>query len=745
MKKILILFALLSGLMSGFTANAQRMSLDKGWKFAFGNASDPAKDFGCGTEYFNYLTKANSVHNEGPYSLRFDPAVWPVQWVDVDLPHDWVVDLPFAPEASHSHGYKCVGYKYPETSVGWYRKTITLDPADKGKHFILSFEGIFRDSRVWVNGFYMGGDPSGYACQDYDITDYLIFPEDGKSAENVICVRADATLEEGWFYEGGGIYRHVWLTKSEPVHIAPYGVWSRCEFPDGLDAADLVVEAKVENDSKADAAAQLAFSLYAPDGRKVAERISRTRSIVPAGQGTFSLSMHIDKPDLWSDTNPALYRLVSQVIVDGKPLDCTETAVGIRQIVFSADSGMIVNGRKVILKGVDLHQDHAGVGAAIPDGLIKYRLSRLKWLGANAIRGSHNPASPALLSLCDSMGFYIIDENRLLGVNDYFKDHLRNMIERGRSHPSVIMWSMGNEEWGVEWDPRGAAIVATMTAYAHTIDPSRPTTVATSGGPEPILGADIAGYNYFRQNPIDKYRVEYPSRLAYLSEETTGCGTRGVHVHEKDAEKLEGMSDHDYFKARNPSGFMPAWNDVPDYKTDEIFSRTQTGWEFVLERPWLAGVFYWTGFDYRGESNPMVYPATGSPFGLLDYCGNPKQEALYLRQVWGGSKEPWPFDSRKVAKNAGLHIESSRYNDITVYVIYAVDAKRRFDESAMNMLDVKLEGEGRIIGVGNGDNTWKAKERPLPGEDPRVMSVPLFHGIAQVYVQGEGKLEVSAR
>ena len=176
------------------TASAQsmreRILFDESWQFAFGDASSPAKDFGCGTEYFNYLTKAASIHNEGPYSPKFDASEWTV----VNLPHDWVVDLPYAAEASHSHGYKTVGYKYPETSVGWYRKAFTVPAEDYGKHLWLQFDGIFRDARVWVNGFYLGHEPSGYATQVYDISEYLNY-----GGENIVCVRADATLEEGWF------------------------------------------------------------------------------------------------------------------------------------------------------------------------------------------------------------------------------------------------------------------------------------------------------------------------------------------------------------------------------------------------------------------------------------------------------------------------------------------------------------------------------------------------------------------
>ena len=206
----------LFGTLCNAQAQRQTENFDEGWRFHFGNAADPAKDFGSGTEYFNYLTKAASIHNEGPYCEKFVEN----DWKSVTLPHDFVVDLTFDEKASHSHGYKQVGYKFPETSVGWYRKTFHVDKADYGKHFELLFDGIFRDSKVWVNGFYCGGERSGYLSQCHDITDYLNY-----GGDNIVCVRCDATLEEGWFYEGAGIYRHVWLTRTNQLHIENDGIF----------------------------------------------------------------------------------------------------------------------------------------------------------------------------------------------------------------------------------------------------------------------------------------------------------------------------------------------------------------------------------------------------------------------------------------------------------------------------------------------------------------------------------------
>ena len=243
MKRIALLLLLFETTVLGAR---EKESLDKGWEFAFGNASSQAMDFGCGTEYFTYLTKAASIHNEGPYSPSFDKGKWPAQWKTVDLPHDWVVDLPYAADASHSHGYKTVGYQYPETSVGWYRKTFAIPAEDEGKHIWVRFDGIFRDARIWLNGFYLGHEPSGYATQVYDISEYLNY-----GGENLLCVRADASVEEGWFYEGAGIYRHVWLEKASPVHVAPFGTFVHSQLEAHFDKADVTIETRVRNSSSA--------------------------------------------------------------------------------------------------------------------------------------------------------------------------------------------------------------------------------------------------------------------------------------------------------------------------------------------------------------------------------------------------------------------------------------------------------------------------------------------------------------
>ena len=591
----------------GMNAQRARICIDDNWQFAFGSASSMEKDFGCGTEYFTYLSKASSIHNEGPYSSKFDAS----SWEKVDLPHDWVTKLPFDSLASHSHGYKTVGYKYPETSVGWYRKTFNIPKEDEGRHVWLQFDGIFRDARIWLNGFYLGSEPSGYATQVYDISEYLNY-----GGENLICVRADASTEEGWFYEGAGIYRHVWLNKASPLCVAPFGTFVHSDFPDGnFSRAVLSIETTVQNMGLTATGFSLKHRVEDAQGRICAECEVAGHEILPKDKQTVEAEMKITAPELWSCEHPALYKVITDVLSDGVVVDSYTTVTGIRKVEFDPDRGFFLNGESVKLKGVNMHQDHAGVGSAITDELQEWRLMQLKKFGCNAYRASHNPMTPEVLDLCDRMGILVIEENRLMGVNGEHIRLLERMIKRDRNHPAIILWSVGNEEWAIEWNDWGIRIAASMREYCHRLDPTRLMTVASSSGPSPLVPADVAGYNYILQNPVEKHRSDYPQRCALGSEETSGCGTRGIYFDDVQNGRMASLN-------RSPNG------------PDSLYNCIERGWKFYNERPWLSGLFYWTGFDYRGEPNPLKFPATGSEFGILDWCGFPKDEAFYLASCW---------------------------------------------------------------------------------------------------------------
>lgn len=724
MKQGLKLFCI-TLLIASQTIQAQTITkLEDGWKFSYGNAASPKEDWGRGTEYFNYLTKAHSIHNEGPYTETFNDSAWQ----DVTVPHDWVTSLPCDSLASHSHGYKTVGWKYPQTSVGWYRKALHFTKEQEGHHFTVRFDGIFRDATVWFNGFHMGQEPSGYAVQTYDITPYINF--DG--GPNVLTVRADATLEEGWFYEGAGIYRNAWLIETKGPYIKEGSFWA------SWDGSSVTIHSAVKE---------------------------ATHRILDADGNPLT-----DTPRLWSPEDPYLYTLESTV---GE--DVYRTNIGLRTAEFRADEGFLLNGKKLILKGVNLHQDHAGVGAAMPDELIEWRVRQLKKLGVNAIRCSHNPASPALLDICDREGILLIDENRLMGVNEHHKRLLENMVSYGISHPCVILWSVGNEEWGLENDVWGIKVVRQMQEYVHELDPTRQTTAANAGGATLIEGLQVHGYNYIIQNNVDARHAQHPEWIIYGSEETTGCGTRGIYKAEE--------------------GRMPAIN-----RTGEPENVIERGWKYYAEHPWTGGVFFWTGFDYRGEPNPLKYPATLSEFGILDYCGFPKDEAFYLKSWWtdeptvhicGATKDVWVYSNcdevqlsvngrnlgkKKMPVNGHLVWENAytrgtikaigyikgkkavtdiieptgpatdiktsveRIGRLQVYELTAIDSKGRTVADGNVKADISLTGPGRIIGYGNGDPAGSEKEQ---SEDGKTCTLTTFNGKAQVLVLGDGTLTVN--
>jgi len=784
--------------MTALTLNAQNVRetirLDKGWKFAFGNASDPAKDFGCGTEYFNYLTKANSIHNEGPYSLKFDDT----EWEDVRIPHDWVTTLSYEQKASHSHGYKTVGYKYPETSVGWYRKKIRIEGWDNESkddipyRYYLQFDGIFRNANIWFNGFWLGTEPSGYATQVYDVTEYVNF-----GGDNLICVRADATLEEGWFYEGAGIYRDAWLVKTGNVSVAPFGTFVYADLKAPYHHAVVHIDTEIHNNSLEAQSCQIEQRLLDADGKEVGTTTAASLMLKGKQTGNCQQQMTVNHPHLWSTDDPYLYKVVTTVKVNGQVTDVYETTTGLRDIAFDADKGFLLNGSPLKLKGVNMHQDHAGVGAAIPEAVMAWRIRRLKEFGCNAYRSSHNPMTPALLDICDREGMLVIDENRLSGINTEHLRLLENMIKRDRNHPSVILWSDGNEEWGMENTIQGTRIAAAMREYTRLLDPTRHSTIANAGGGEMIKGLDVVGFNYILQNDVDNRKKNNPTWKIVGTEETTGCGTRGI-----------------YFDDPEVPGHMRSMNLSTD--KDGTENRIERGWQFYADRPWAAGIFYWTGFDYRGEPNPLKYPAHDSEFGILDYCGFWKDEAWYLKSWWteeptlhifphwnlqgheGEEVEVWAYsncdeveltvngkklgrqpmprnghlkwktvyqpgkvvatgykngkriltqtvETTKPAARIVMKTDRSSISadgrDVAMVTVEVHDNKGHIVPDACPVLTFRLKGNGRIIGAGNGDPSYLGEDHPK-GLNCREFSIPAFNGLAQVLVQSGDEVSV---
>jgi beta-galactosidase len=611
----LVLFLL--GTCAGLLAQVQQLApvnalrekilFDSGWRFALGNAVDPNKDFNFSTVAFFF---AKAGYGDGPASPKFDDRSWRL----LDLPHDWAVELPFDPAGTTNHGSKAIGHNFPQNSIGWYRKTFTIPREDQGRDLGITFDGIYRNAQVWINGFYLGTEPSGYSSVHYDLFPYLNY-----GGENVIVVRVDATLEEGWFYEGAGIYRHVWLTRTNPLHIAHDGTFVSSEAGDPLAAhpdAQITARARLTNDSTEDAAYILHQRIEDASGNLVAHADSQLLHLSAAATMEERTTLSVRDAHLWSLESPTLYKLVTTVESHGKLVDRYETSFGIRTLRFDPDHGFFLNGKHLQIRGTNNHQDHAGVGVALPDDLNLYRIERLKEMGSNAIRTSHHPPTPELLDACDRLGMLVLDENRAMGTSPTDFDHLQRMIERDRNHPSVILWSVGNEEWSLEWSPVGERITKAMQDFGRRLDPTRRFTVALSGsGAGNSLSTDVLGFNYYLQHHVDEIHKRFPEKPIVATEESSSEHTRGIYHDDP---------DHQYLVAY-------------DFQTDGKNASVEDAWKFYQARPYSAGLFYWTGFDYRGETSPFGWPAISSQFGMLDTCGFFKDNA-YLVQSWWTTK-----------------------------------------------------------------------------------------------------------
>jgi beta-galactosidase len=576
----------------------ERLLMDANWRFAFGHPSDPSKDFEYGTGYFSYFAKAG--YGDGPAALKFDDAAWR----RLDLPHDWAIEAPFAATASSSHGFKAVGRGFPDRTIGWYRRRFFIPSSDLGRRIRVEFDGVFRDSIVWVNGFYLGRHASGYTGFSYDLTDYLNY-----GADNVVTVRADASVEEGWFYEGAGIYRHVWLSKTAPLHVAPWGTFVTTSLQE--DAAQVRVLATVANDGQTDAPFDLEQTVEDSAGRVLATATVPAAALAAGSSVAVPCVLAVPHPRLWSPETPTLHRLVTLVRSKGVVVDRYETMFGIRTVGFDPDHGFFLNGKRTELKGTNNHQDYLGVGIAVPDSLHEERILRLKEMGGNAFRCAHNPPAPEFLDACDRLGLLVIDENRMMGTSAEALGQLESMITRDRNHPSVILWSIGNEEWAIEGNIKGARVAATVQESARTLDPSRRVTAAISGGWGGISSViDVVGYNYIKQSNSDKQHADFPLQPGVGTEESTTRQTRGIYFDD------------------------PARGHIAPAKNAPSGGNMELGWQYYAARPYLAGLFFWTGLDYRGEPEPYGWPQVASQSGILDLCGNPKDSYYYLKAWW---------------------------------------------------------------------------------------------------------------
>ena len=749
-------------------------SLNLGWRFHLGDIVPPPI-----RHHSAAYVAAKAGGARGAAGMSFNDG----EWRTLDLPHDWAIETPPQKSENAAQGYRQRGY-------AWYRRSIHLDPSLEGRYIEIQFGAIATNATVWFNGTPVAHNWSGYNGFAIDISAMATF--DAKP--NVLAVRVDADAAEGWWYEGAGIYRDVWLVDRAPVSIATDGVHA-----DPRRQSDgnwrIPVEVTVNSIEKAAAAVAITAELLDADGVVVASARANGEAL-PLGQGRIRAEIGDVRPRLWSLENPHLYSVRTRLLRDGQMVDERTTPCGFRTIRFDAQKGFFLNEVPTRIKGVCLHQDHAGVGVAVPPALVEWRVRQMKAMGCNAIRCSHGAPDTALLDVCDRLGVLVMNENRNFNVSPDYIEQLEWLVRRDRNRPSVFMWSVFNEE-PLQGTQAGYEMVRRVSAAVKALDDSRPVTAAMNAGmftPVNVSQAvDVVGFNYQHES-YDRFHKEHPDVPMLSSEDTSGFMTRGEWKTDK-ARQIRASDDSEH----------ATWG----------LSQRES-WKAIDTRPFLAGGFVWTGFDYHGEPTPYTWPSNSSYFGILDLCGFPKAAFYIRRAMWvkdrplldilphwnwpglegqpvkvmlatnldrvelrcngemvgEGKPDPYdmvafdvPFrpgrleargwkDGRMVAtakvETTGtpvrLRLRPDRKDmagdgiDAQPVTVEALDARGRPVPTANLDISLGIEG-GRIIGVGNGDPTSAA-----PSKGSRVR---LFNGLAQVIIQSErdasGRLSLSAQ
>ena len=657
------LFCLLAA-MPGHSFARERLSMDDGWRFI---RNEPAET-GASLDYpalrawilptgnpFTTNTAAMRPNSDPIAKVLFaQPDFDDSQWRLLNLPHDWGIEGPF------NQGYSGETGKLPWWGVAWYRKHLDIPATDTGKDIYLDIDGAMSYATVWLNGKLVGGWPYGYASWRVDLTPYVKF-----GGDNVVAIRLNNLPDSSRWYPGGGIYRNVWLVKTAPVHVAHWGAY--VTTPEvSKSSATVKIQARLDNDGDADSVVTVKYEIFelGKDGVKGAllarlvtdgVKISAHQSQSDEGQ------IDLKNPELWSLEKPQQYVVVTSVEHDGQPVDTYETPFGIRTIEFTKDNGFLLNGKRVPINGVCDHGDLGALGIAINTRALERQIEILKSMGCNAIRTSHNPPSPEFLDLCDRLGMLVMDESfdcwehgktkndyHLL-FDDWHERDWRAELRRDRNHPSIILWSIGNEI-GEQTSPSKFWIPAELTGIAHQEDPTRPTTAACNQIRAGYNGfetnVDVFGYNY-KPGEYGRFREANPDKPLFGSETASCVSSRGEYFFPVSTNKADGRAD---FQVSSYDLYAPRWATPPD-------------WEFHGQDqfPFVAGEFVWTGFDYLGEPTPynsdasnllnftdpaekaamqkeldeigkIQVPSRSSYFGIIDLAGFPK-DRFYLYQA----------------------------------------------------------------------------------------------------------------
>jgi beta-galactosidase len=564
-----------------------------------------------------------------------NPAANDADWRRLDLPHDWSIegafskDNPATPDGGALPG-----------GIGWYRKSFTLPISAEDKKIYIDFDGIYEKSTVWINGHLLGFRPNGYISFEYDLTPYLNF-----SGENTIAVKVDNSVQpNSRWYSGSGIYRNVWLVTTSKVAVDHWGTFV---IPSVADDGSAMVhlQTHVKNHTGRPVKFYVSATIYDAAGESVVSAASAQVDITDL-TSEVSQDLKVTRAELWSTSRPYLYKVVTRVMVGDKIADEYTTPFGIRYFNFDADKGFSLNGKPMKILGVCDHHDLGSLGAAVNYRALERQLQMLKDMGCNGIRTSHNPPAPELLELCDKMGFVVMDEafdcwekgktkyDYHLFFKEWHRRDLEDQVLRDRNHPSVIMWSIGNEI-PQQGDTSALRIAPELASIIHSLDRTRPLTSAndrpdTSNKIIKSGAIDLLGYNYHEYD-YGKFHVRYPGRKFIASETTSGLETRGFYDMPSDSIRRWPTSrDYKTHAKMNPDHMVSAYDNV----SPPWGSTHEETWKVMKKYDFLSGMFIWTGFDYLGEPTPYGWPSRSSYFGIIDLAGFPKDVYYMYQSEW---------------------------------------------------------------------------------------------------------------
>ena len=635
-------------------------------------------------------------------------------WEPVSLPHDWRIRQDyFNPGAASSGtGLHNLGGDCLPNGEAYYRKTFRLPAEDEGKRIVIQFEGVMRDCIVWVNGSRIGEHFSGYSAFELDITEHVLYGDEGL---NVILVKTTCEVPEGWWGEGAGIYRDVWLKVLPGVHVAKDGCFVRSQIIESGEAK-LHIEVELQNERNRVEKAEVKAVIYDSDHNEVA--VAETKEeIRPFGSTTAEMTAVVKAPRLWTPEKPELYT-VELTVQGNEEVDRYVQRFGIRSAVYTR-KGLLLNGKPVELKGVCVHQDFAGVGIALSEDILRYRLQKIKEMGGNAYRSSHHTASRKLLELCDEMGILVLNETRYFDMSKESCDSLTDMIKSSRNHPCVYMYCLENEEF-CELIPQGKRILKRMIELGKGLDPDRPFTTATQfgrGDLEYQLIADVAGYNY-DSGEARALADTYENVCVMATEDASFLSTRGIYEDAPEQGWCDCYEGESYYaKLMRKNGIDPGTmgGAIAAMKLTNCYANNR------IKTPELGGMFVWTAFDYRGETFPWNWPAVVSSYGAMDFCGFEKDVFYYWKSIW--TKEPlvhvlphWTWTGKE---GETLHFEAySNCEEIELFVNGVSQGRKEHLPGRISSWELCYEpGELCAVGYRNGQEAAREVHRTAKEAD----------------------------